>query len=233
MLICRVCFRKMKPYMFLRLLSCWDGLSRWVRLVAQDGEGAGSPVDLSELRDITAIETVPPAPPSHWWLFWAGIGGCLLACVLFWFGKKAIRRYQKKSPSLPPDRWALAELDRLERLQYEPQQISEQLYTLISDVVRQFLEIQLRVQVSRQTTPEFLQTLAEESLLNGQHRELLRNFLERCDLAKFAPVRMTEADWKESLALARQIVEEVSRHQSSSMPAAVCSPDRSWRQTTS
>src|SRR5262245_44025145 len=77
-------------------------------------QGAGrEPADLSQLRGITGIEEVPPAPPPVLWPYWLPLSIMVGGGLLFAGWKWTQRRARSTSPPLPPDLWALAELDWL------------------------------------------------------------------------------------------------------------------------
>src|SRR5262245_3907597 len=70
--------------------------------------------DLSSLRDITGIETLPPVPPAPRWPY---VVGTAIVCIagLGVVGWKLSRRHGA-AVAMPPDRWALQELDRVEAI---------------------------------------------------------------------------------------------------------------------
>jgi hypothetical protein len=138
-----------------------------------------------ELRDITPPEDPPPAPPS-WvrWLPWAGIAAALAGLVAGGWGLR--RRLVKRTPPLAPHEWAAQELDRLATLHLPESGELERYHTLLSDIVRVYLERRFSLPASQQTTVEFLETMRRSPQLTAAQQRLLREFLERCDMAKFA-----------------------------------------------
>ncbi len=69
----------------------------------------------------------------------------------------------------------------------------------VSDIVRQYIEVAFHVTATHRTTEEFLHDLLETSnAALAAHRGLLAEFLNQCDLAKFAGV-----------SLSRQIMESL------------------------
>jgi hypothetical protein len=164
--------------------------------------------DTDELRDITGIEQVPPAPATPLWPY-----GLALACVLtgglFLVGWKYLRKTQ---PPLepPPEQWALAELDRIDSQNLPEAGQVERYHTLTSGVIRNYLESRFHLPASRQTTPEFLQTMRASPLLPGPHQDVLRDFLEQCDLAKFARVHYSPQECRAVGQIARRLVQETS-----------------------
>jgi hypothetical protein len=109
---------------------------------------------------------------------------------------------------VPPDRWALAELDRIDGLGLPEAGDVERYHTLLSDVVRGYLERRYRLPASRQTTPEFLKAVAAAGLLTPARQAVLGGFLERCDLAKFARAGYSADECRAAAAMARELVEQ-------------------------
>ena len=85
----------------------------------------------------------------------------------------------------PPEQWALQELGRLDESATAD---AAAYHTALSDVVRRYLADRFGLPATRQTTAEFLETVRRSGRLSAEQQALLRDFLERCDLAKFAPV---------------------------------------------
>jgi hypothetical protein len=71
----------------------------------------------------------------------------------------------------------------------------------VSDILRQYASAQYHLHATEQTSPEFLADAAKSPHFTGSDKALLAEFLERCDLIKFAHVDATEGD---SLALLEQ-----------------------------
>ncbi len=65
----------------------------------------------------------------------------------------------------------------------------------VSEIIRNYVEVQFSIHAPRLTTEEFLRDLVEapQQMLNT-HRTLLGGFLQHCDLAKFAGWRYALAD---------------------------------------
>jgi hypothetical protein len=115
---------------------------------------------------------------------------------------------RKPKPSAPPtpQEWARGELLRLEaQLETKP---SEWYHTQLSDIVRRYLEEKHGLQAPRQTTKEFLESLGRSDQLPSGQRDVLKQLLERCDLAKFAPLQASMEDCRQASGLARALVEE-------------------------
>jgi len=82
----------------------------------------------------------------------------------------------------------------------------------VSDVVREFIEEVLPVRAMRHTTNEFLRDLAKLSYLQlDPHRNTLANFLQHCDLAKFARWSLSVPQMEAMLSSAKDFVIDVGK----------------------
>jgi hypothetical protein len=135
------------------------------------------------------------APPVDYSLIppWVIFAGLFLALTIFvlvvWLIAK--KRKRPQPPQLPRDR-ALAALewmqDQIERL--NPYQFSIR----VSDILRGYVTEQHGLPVTRQTSVEFLNALTEAPQFSSDEKSLLEDFLNRCDLIKFARYEATSAD---------------------------------------
>src|ERR1043166_488392 len=64
----------------------------------------------------------------------------------------------------------------------------------VSDVLRRYVTEQFDLPVTKQTSVEFLAALAKASPFSSEEKILLGDFLNRCDLIKFARYDATPAD---------------------------------------
>jgi hypothetical protein len=77
---------------------------------------------------------------------------------------------------------------------------------LVSDILRQFVSAQYHLHATEQTSPEFLAEAAKSPHFTGADKTLLAEFLEKCDLIKFAHMEATEEDSRALLAQAVRFV---------------------------
>jgi hypothetical protein len=165
--------------------------------------------DVSAAHDITSIEELPPGPAWLVWLVGGGAGFVALAlAVALWL---LWRRRLPRALPLPPDRAALRELDRLAALDLASPADVERFHRILANLIRRYLDARFQLPAGRQTTAEFLQTVRQSEHLTADQRDLLRDFLERCDLAKFAPVTPSPEECRAAADLGRRLVEETSR----------------------
>jgi len=101
----------------------------------------------------------------------------------------------------------------------------------VSEIVRLFIEECLPVRAAHRTTNEFLHDLVNlpDSPL-ATHRETLADFLQHCDLAKFARWSLTVPQMEAMLASASAFVIAIGKPQPAkkqparTAPASVCEP---------
>jgi len=137
-------------------------------------------------------EIAPPVDYSFvptWAIFLASfIGLCLVGLIVWFF----TRRQKPEQPPKLPRETALEELELIagEIETTNPYQFSIQ----VSDILRRYVTNQYALPVTRQTSVEFLTALAKSSPFSENEKSLLEDFLNRCDLIKFARYQATSAD---------------------------------------
>jgi hypothetical protein len=163
---------------------------------------------LEEMRPITGPEPVPPAPSWR-----AAVGFTLSVGVLgalFLLAWEVGRRRFRQRTVPAPEAWAMRELGRLGCLDFSGADGSDRFATALSDVVRRYLELRFRLQAPRQTTTEFLSAMQDSPQLSPPQQELLRDLLERCDLAKFARAALSAEEGEALIAQARGFIHETA-----------------------
>src|SRR5262249_26462872 len=98
--------------------------------------------DTAELRDITPIDQLPPRP-SWWDPLWAPglVIGALSVTAIAWLW---LRSRRKPAPAPTPEQWALQELGAIPEPDPLVPGAVERFHTLLSDVVRHFLELRFQ-----------------------------------------------------------------------------------------
>jgi len=112
----------------------------------------------------------------------------LLGLVVWWFAR---RRKPELPPKLPRE-IALGELDQIRRDidRMSPYQFSIR----VSDILRRYVTQQYGLPATRQTSIEFLTAAANAPSFSADEKSLLEDFLNRCDLIKFARYEATTSD---------------------------------------
>src|SRR5262249_20526539 len=136
-------------------------------------------------------DTLPPiavAEPESWpwWPIASGVGLAAAGVAIIVVVRKRARRPAPPPVDLPPAEWALKELERLEGTASHTLIQFERYHTMLSNVVRQYLDRRLGLHSSEQTTGELLGMLRQSTQLAAPQQEQLAAFFDRCDLAKYA-----------------------------------------------
>jgi hypothetical protein len=108
-----------------------------------------------------------------------------------------------------PHEIALQFLEEARRLM-DPEHAREYCFA-VSTIIRRYVEERFNVHAPTLTTEEFLRDLVEvrDSMLES-HRALLGEFLQHCDLAKFAGWRYSMPDLETMHASARTFVQQTA-----------------------
>jgi Domain of unknown function (DUF4381) len=144
----------------------------------------------------------PPVDYSFipiWLVFLVTFVGLALIGLAIWWLKGKFKR--AAPPKLPRERALEALEDIGDLIETEnPYRFSIK----VSDILRRFVTEQYNLPLTRQTSVEFLEALASNPAFSGEDKILLRDFLNRCDLIKFARYDATPED-------SRQLLDEAMR----------------------
>jgi hypothetical protein len=149
---------------------------------------SGGAVQPNGLRGIK-----PPVEiPNAWlWAIWIA-AAAIVAAAVFWY-----LRYRRKRkamaelvPPVPAHARARQKLEEALRLIEDPKPFC----TLVSDTIRWYLEERFTFHAPDRTTEEFLNELRQTDLLTADQQESLGEFLQQCDLVKFARYEPTVSE---------------------------------------
>lgn len=168
----------------------------------------------NELRDIK-----PPVEiSSGWeWLWWT-VAGLALAAVLYGLWKWR----QKRQAQIPVVPLVPAHVRAKQKLQ-EALALIEQpkpFVIAVSDATRHYLEERFEFRAPERTTEEFLHELQRTDLLSRDQKDSLGEFLQGCDLVKFAKYEPREPELRDLHGSALRLVEETEPQEVQS-PTAV------------
>jgi hypothetical protein len=154
------------------------------------------------LRDIK-----PPVEiPSGWeWVWWTL--GALVAGALAWWAWQWWQRRKALVPAIPPVPAHVRARQKLEEalaLIAQPKPFC----TAVSDTIRVYLEERFDFHAPERTTEEFLYELQGTDRLLPDQKLSLGEFLESCDLVKFAKYEPGEPELRELHGSALRLVEE-------------------------
>jgi hypothetical protein len=188
-----------------------EALTILVESVLQDPESA----DLSDIAG-------PVDVPVPWW--WWALAAVLLAAAVgasLWLWKR--RRDKLTAPRVvPPHEIALKALDALLSDSLLASGAVEMFYLRLSNIVRHYIEDQFSLRAPEQTTEEFLAAMSRGPQIRRDHQTLLRDFLQRADMVKFAKFVPDADETGGAVEAARLFIEQT-------VPTAVLSAETETR----
>ncbi len=170
-----------------------------------------SRVYAEDIRDIK-----PPVDlPVDYFFGFVLLGILILGGIAFLVRFLILRSKQPKKVLIPvKPSWEIA-LERLNalRLQNFPQKDqTKEFYSQLSDIIRRYIEDRFHIRAPEMTTQEFLWSLNDAPSggeeLTDIHKNLLKGFLNSCDMVKFAKHGSTLNEMDESFQFALKLVEE-------------------------
>jgi hypothetical protein len=157
-----------------------------------------------DIRDIRGPKFIFPP-----WFLPAVIAGAVLLVLGGWGLWRWLRRRRRPRVLLPFE-IALQRLEEMRALM-QPEDARE-FSIAVSDVVRRYIEERFAVTATHRTTEEFLHDLLESSHAPlARHRALLSEFLQQCDLVKFAGMSLTLQNMESLHQSARAFVLETAK----------------------
>ncbi len=161
----------------------------------------------NDIRDIKP----PVAIPNGWEWLWLALGLLAGAALLlaFWKWWQYRRAHVPVAPPVPAHVRAKQKLQEALAFLAQPKPFC----ILVSDTVRAYLEEQFDFRAPERTTEEFLHELQATDLLSPEQKESLGQFLESCDLVKFARYEPGEPELRGLHGSAVRLIEETEPHQ--------------------
>jgi len=133
----------------------------------------------------------------------------LLALAVRWFLKKRRERLERSRKAIKSaHELAYEALEALWARNLPASGKVKEFYFELSDIARHYLENRFTLRAPEMTTEEFLHTLGESTKLTDNHKVLLKEFLNHCDLVKFAKYGPTREEIDGSFKAARKLVDE-------------------------
>lgn len=141
-------------------------------------EGAGDP---AEFRDIKSVVFLPePRQSGQPWLVWAAgtfFAGLAVATVV-------VARRRRRQPG--PRQAALQALRDLRDSEAFRTQDGPRVWSMLTRILRNFMQGEFEITAPRMTTQEFLAALQDDSRLSAATRQYLAQWMISADMVKFA-----------------------------------------------
>ena len=142
-----------------------------------------------------------------YWSAGAALGLAALAAVAIWLWQRRRTLQAERQRETAFER-AMQRLERLELQGVPDDAAAGPWYVELSDIVRRYIEERLAVRAPELTTEEFLREAGRNEEFSQGHRDLLADFLERCDRVKFAAHRPGAEESRRALDAARRFLAE-------------------------
>lgn len=183
-----------------------------------------APVDAAlvgkELRP--ALGELPTTIGGTSWVLVLGIasGAMVLGAgsILLWRGLRARKKREQQRNAYED---AVAQLRELEHRGAPDAETADAWFVELSAIVRRYIEHRYDIRAPELTTEEFLDVATARPELRAEHRDMLRQFLERCDRVKFAGYRPDADESLATLSAARGFVEDTRATPSEPAPMRI------------
>jgi hypothetical protein len=156
-------------------------------------------------NDIRGVKP-PVVLPNEWLWLWVLLAVLVLGALAFLLW----RQYQKKKLRLPPVIIVPPHVRARQRLNEALPFLSDpnRFCTLVADTIRLYLEERFLLRAPERTTEEFLVELQSSTHLTPDQKQSLGEFLQSCDLVKFARFEPTEDTLRQLHDAALRLVDE-------------------------
>jgi len=167
------------------------------------GEQRGELV-IADIEDVVEI----PRQKSYWWIWTlAGVVGAAAGVTGFVYARR--RRSRQIIRILKPaHEIAYERLRRLVKAELIKAGKIKQFYQQITDILRHYIEHRFNLRAPEQTTEEFLTELAGADVLADADKKDLADFLNHCDLVKFARHRPATEQIQKTFDLVKNFIEK-------------------------
>jgi len=164
-----------------------------------------------ELRDVK-----PPVEyPRD--LFWMGMLLISLLGVMLVIALFLLRKRGRPAPQVPivvpPWDKAMESLKRLLNDNLLDQMRFNEFYSRLSDILRHYIEDRFCIKAPEMTTEEFLRFLKTSKALDPSRKEVLKEFLQSCDMVKFAKYAPQLSDAQKSYQLVVDFVVQTKKQE--------------------
>jgi len=165
---------------------------------------------VKQMNDIRDVK-----PPVNlfdlWWLLWL-----LLVLIAVAAGVYFFLRYKKsprvpivpQAPVLPAWEIAYQQLEALRRENLPDKGLLKEFFTRVADIARHYMENRFDIHAPHMTTEEFLYYLGITGHLNETQKTALKDFLDSCDMVKFAKYAPTIKEASTNFDLAKRLVDD-------------------------
>ena len=128
-----------------------------------------------------------------------------------YFYLKKRNKLQAPVVTRPPYAIACERLENLRLKDFPREGKIQEYYVELSDIVRRYLEGEFLIKAPEMTTEEFLRELKQAPSLVASQKSFLREFLDSCDMVKFAKYGPKIDEIENSFLLAKKLIDQTRR----------------------
>ncbi|MBF0516454.1 MAG: hypothetical protein HQK97_04945 [Nitrospirae bacterium] len=143
--------------------------------------------------------------------YWYIVGALLIAAVaalVYYLFKKRKEKQALSSPPRCAHEIAYEALQRLKEKNLDKAGLIKEYFSELSSIVRYYIEDRFKLKAPDMTTEEFLFMVRDAKELSEAHKDLLRDFLNRSDMVKFAKYGPSFEEIRGSFISAGKFVDE-------------------------
>jgi hypothetical protein len=161
---------------------------------------------MNDIRDVKS----PLDLPDLWWLW------LLLVLIAAAVGIYFLLRYKKppqepvkpQIPELPAWDKAYQQLEALRGANLLDQGLFKEFFTRVADIARYYMEDRFNIRAPHMSSEEFLYYLGICGHLNETQKNALKEFLNSCDMVKFAKYAPTIVEAWKNFDCAQKLIDE-------------------------
>lgn len=164
--------------------------------------------DETDIRDLKPI-----AEPSQGLALYYLLAGLVLVVVIGYliyryFRGRTVEEVEVVEPPLPAHELAYQRLRDLELSAYIENGEIERYFTILSQILREYIEKRFGVKAQEMTTQEFMAKALNSVAMNRDHQDLLRMFMYKADLVKYAQYVPEYQQIHQTFQAAKRFVDE-------------------------
>jgi hypothetical protein len=166
--------------------------------------------DATSLTIKEIVPPVQPAEPARWWVTYGAIGAVVFGAsgVFVFFLRRRGREIDEAIRRRAANEIAYEDLEALLAEKLIEKGELKTFYLRLSGVLRHYIEDRFGLRAPERTTEEFLRDLHSTDVLVPSHKDLLRAFLQHCDMVKFAEHQPTNNEIQKAFDSCKQFIIE-------------------------
>ncbi len=173
--------------------------------------------DAPDIKEASGPLDLPGWPQWIYWVVGGAVVALLIGGIYFWRRRRTAAETTAAPPLAHETAYQALEALLADRLVKAGEY--KLFYLHLSNILRHYIEDRFGLRAPESTTEEFLHELRRDDRLHGDHRRLLRQFLEHCDLVKFAELEPAPADIERTVSTCRGFIDETKQQPAPTAPA--------------